>query len=73
MLFWLGFVTGLIQNFNAASDEKQKCKIAAYKVLEARIMYKQTLKVFSQYLLTISQIHSTTNLNYTSSDKFCIR
>jgi hypothetical protein len=25
MLFWLGFVTGLIQNFYAASDEKQKC------------------------------------------------
>jgi hypothetical protein len=25
MLFLLGFVTGLIQNFNAASDEKQKC------------------------------------------------
>jgi hypothetical protein len=25
MLFWLCFVTCLIQNFNAASDEKQKC------------------------------------------------
>jgi hypothetical protein len=25
MLFLLGFVTGTIQNFNAASDEKQKC------------------------------------------------
>jgi hypothetical protein len=26
MLFWLGFVTGLIQNFNAESDEKQNIK-----------------------------------------------
>jgi hypothetical protein len=24
MLFWLGFLTRLIQNFKAASDEKQK-------------------------------------------------
>lgn len=23
VLFWLGFITGRIQNFNAASDEKQ--------------------------------------------------
>jgi hypothetical protein len=31
MLFWLGFVMGLIQNFNSTSDEKQKCKEGAYK------------------------------------------
>jgi hypothetical protein len=34
--FWLRFVTGLIQNVYAASDEKQKCKKAAYKVLDAK-------------------------------------
>jgi hypothetical protein len=36
MLFWFGFVTGLIQKFNATSDEKQKYQKAAYNVLEAR-------------------------------------
>ena len=36
MLFWLDFVTGLIQNFKAATEERKNIERVAFKVLEAR-------------------------------------
>jgi hypothetical protein len=55
MLFWLGFETGLIQNFNAASDEKQNIKKQLIKFWKPELRY--CMYNYSPYPLGSKMLH----------------